>query len=59
MTSRLYGSTRFGSTATPPLIHDGLVTCTFCAPNSMRVPWISSRLIPKVVSRVSSGRPYR
>ncbi len=34
---RLYGRIRFCITATPPFIHEGFVTCTFCAPNSGRV----------------------
>jgi hypothetical protein len=59
MTSRLYGSTRPGVSATPPLIQLGLATSTFCAPKIERTACISSRLIPNVASSVSSGRPYR
>ncbi|MNT68308.1 hypothetical protein D3C72_2065310 [compost metagenome] len=59
MTMRLYGITRPGIHSMPPLIHAGLATSTFCAPNSVRTACISSRLMPKVASSVSSGRPYR
>ena len=41
----------------PPDIHDGFSTCTFCAPNTVRVAWIRIRLMPQVASSVSSGRP--
>lgn len=33
---RFHGSTRFGSSCTPPDSHAGLATSTFCAPNSTR-----------------------
>ncbi|MOA37359.1 hypothetical protein D3C78_1589440 [compost metagenome] len=59
ITRRLYGNTRFGSSWTPPDSHAGLLTSTFCAPNSRRMAWIRIRLMPQVASRVSSGRPYR
>ncbi|MCY1435567.1 hypothetical protein D9M71_516660 [compost metagenome] len=57
MTMRFHGSTRLGSTWMPPDSHAGLATSTFCAPNSTRTSWISTRLMPQVASRVSSGRP--
>ena len=44
-------------TSTPPDIHDGFSTCTFCAPNIVRTACISIRLMPQVASSVSSGRP--
>ena len=56
---RFHGNTRFGNSCTPPDSHAGLATSTFCAPNSTRTSWISTRLMPQVASRVSSGRPYR
>jgi hypothetical protein len=45
------------STCTPPLIHEGFSTPTFCAPKSERTACISIRLMPQVASSVSSGRP--
>ncbi|MNQ97211.1 hypothetical protein D3C85_1128470 [compost metagenome] len=59
MTMRLYGITRPAIAVTPPLIQLGLATSTFWAPKMVRTACISSRLIPKVASSVSSGRPYR
>ncbi|MNL64022.1 hypothetical protein D3C87_1881980 [compost metagenome] len=47
------------STCTPPLIHAGFSTPTFCAPKIVRTSCISTRLMPQVASSVSSGRPYR
>ncbi len=58
ITMRLHGSTTSVSTSTPPDIHDGFSTCTFCAPKIVRTDWISIRLMPQVASSVSSGRPY-
>ena len=55
---RLNGMTYPPAIAMPPDSHDGFSTSTFCAPNSERQAWISSRLTPHVVSSVSSGRPY-
>ena len=56
---RFHGSTRLGMSSIPPDIQFGFSTCTFCAPNSVRIDWIRMRLIPQVASSVSSGRPYR
>ncbi len=42
-----------------PLIQLGFSTPTFCAPNRLRTNCISTRLMPQVASRVSSGRPYK
>ena len=44
-------------TSTPPDIHAGFSTCTFCAPKIVRTAWIRIRLMPQVASSVSSGRP--
>ena len=57
ITMRLKGKDRLPSTCTPPLIHDGFSTPTFCAPNSVRTNCINIRLMPQVASKVSSGRP--
>ena len=59
MITRFQGSCRLSSSRTPPLIHAGFSTPTFCAPNTVRTSCISTRLLPQVASRVSSGRPYR
>ena len=59
MTIRFHGSTRFEKRWMPPDIQTGFSTCTFCAPNSVRIAWIRMRLMPQVASSVSSGRPYR
>ena len=40
MTMRLHGSTMSVITSTPPAIHDGFSTWTFCAPNTVRTAWI-------------------
>ena len=42
-----------------PLIHDGVATDRFSAENIDRTSCCSTRLMPKVASSVSSGRPYR
>ena len=56
---RFHGNTRLVMSSTPPDIQFGFSTCTFCAPNSVRIDWIRMRLMPHVASSVSSGRPYR
>ena len=57
MTIRLHGSTTLVMISTPPDIHAGFSTCTFCAPKIVRTAWIRMRLRPHVASSVSSGRP--
>ena len=57
MMIRFQGRVRLPSSVMPPLIQDGFSTPTFCAPNRLRTPCISTRLMPQVASRVSSGRP--
>ena len=42
-----------------PLIHDGLATSTFCAPNKNLTNCIINKLTPKVANKVSKGRPYK
>ena len=59
MMMRLYGNDKLPSTCTPPLIHEGFSTPTFCAPKMLRTNCISIRLMPQVANRVSSGRPYK
>ena len=55
--TRFHGSTTLARTSTPPDIHTGFSTCTFCAPKMERTLCIRIRLMPQVASRVSSGRP--
>ena len=57
MTTRLQGSTTPVRISMPPDMNAGFSTCTFCAPKTVRTPWISTRLMPQVASSVSSGRP--
>ncbi|EWS57395.1 hypothetical protein Y695_04833 [Hydrogenophaga sp. T4] len=57
MTMRFQGRLRLPSSVTPPLIQLGFSTPTFCAPNRLRTPCISTSEMPQVASSVSSGRP--
>ena len=57
--TRFQGNCRLGSNCSEPLIHEGFSTPTFCAPNKLRTPCISTRLMPQVASKVSKGRPYK
>ena len=57
MRMRFQGSVRLPSSVTLPLIQLGFSTPTFCAPNRLRTPCISTSEMPQVASSVSSGRP--
>ena len=59
ITTRLIASDNAGSNCHKPVNQEGLLTGTFCGEIKVRTVCCRIRLMPKVASSVSSGRPYR